>query len=136
MFWVRGSILYFFLLVLEISLDLSPDASYKQGGFSETLLKKGLKFVLSRGDGIVAFNLSFVLLPAEVNPILEKRGCEKDAFVARGFGHVEMIFILSTKIIALHMQAPIVKVEVLGLKSSIPGGGVYLAMFLALDKRF
>ena len=69
---MRGPILYFLLLVLKIPFDISPDISYKQGRFSKALPEKGLKFVLSRGDGIVAFNLSFVLLLAEVNPVLEK----------------------------------------------------------------
>ena len=98
--------------------------------------EKGLEFVPSRGDGIVAFYLSFVLLPAEVNPISEEQGRKGDAFVARGSGRVEIILTLLTKIIALHMQAPIVKVGVPGLEGSIPGGGVCLAMFLALEKQF
>ena len=122
--------------MLEISLDLGPDASYKQGGFSEILLEKGFKFVSSSGDGIVAFNLSFVLLSAKVNPILEEQGRKENAFVARGSGRIEMILILSTEIIALYMQVLIVKVGVLGLKGSISGGRVCLAMFLALDKQF
>ena len=133
---MRGPILYFLLLVLGIPLDLGPDASHERGGFSETLPEKSLEFVLSRGDGIVAFHLSFVLLPAEVNLISEERGRKRDAFVARGSGRVEMILTLSTEIIALHVQAAIVKVGVPGLEGSIPGGGVRLAMFLALDKRF
>ena len=136
MLQVRGSILYFLLLVLGIPLDLGPDASHERGGFSETLPEKGLEFVPNRRNGIVAFHLSFVLLPAEVNPISKERGREEDAFVARGSGRVEIILTLLTKIIALHMQAPIVKVGVPGLEGSIPGGGVRLAMFLALDKRF
>ena len=136
MLQVRGPILYFLLLVLGIPLGLRPDASHEQGGFSKTLPKKGLEFVSSRGDGIVAFYLSFVLLPAEVNPISEERGREGDAFMARGSGRVEMILTLSIEIIALHVRALIVKVGVPGLEGSIPGGGVRLAMFLALDKRF
>ena len=128
--------MYFFLLVLEILLDFGPDASYKQGGFSKILPKKGLKFVPSRGDGIVTFNLSFVLLPVEVNPVSEKRGCKGDAFVACSFSRIKMVLILLTEIIALHMQAAIVKIGISGLKNSIPGGLVCLAMFLALDKRF
>ena len=131
---MRGPIFYFLLLVLGIPLDLGPNASYKQGEFSKTLPKKGLKFVLSRGDGIVTFHLSFVLLPAEVNPISKERVRKRDAFVAHGFGHIKMILIMLTEIIALHMQASIVKVGVPGLEGSIPGGGICLAMFLALDK--
>ena len=133
---VKDPILYFLLLVLEIPLDLSPDASHKQDEFSEILLEKGLEFVLSRGDNIVAFNQSFVLLLAELNPILEEQGRKRDTFVARSSNRVEIILTLSTEIIALHMQALIVKVRVPDLKSSILGSGVCLAIFLALDKQF
>ena len=133
---MREPILYFLLLVFGIPLDLGSNASYKRGGFSKTLLEKGLEFVPGRGDGIVAFNLSFVLLPVEVNPISEEQRREEDAFVARGSGRIKMILTLSTEIIALHMRACIVKVGVLSLKGSIPGGKVCWAMFLALDKRF
>ena len=98
--------------------------------------EKGFEFVPSREDGIVAFYLSFVLLPAEVNPISEERSRKGDAFVACGSGRVKMILTLSTKIIALYVRAFIVKVGVSGLKCSILGGGVCLAMFLALDKQF
>ena len=133
---VKGPILYFFLLVLEIPLNLGLNVSHKQSRFSEILLEKSLEFVLSRGNGIVAFNLSFVLLLAEVNPVLEKWGHKRDAFVTRGSSHVEMIFTLLTKVIALHIQALIVKVRVSGLKKAIPECGICLklVMFLAFDK--
>ena len=134
MLQVKSSILYFLLLVLRIPLDLGPDASHKQGRFSKTLPEKGLEFVPSRGDGIVTFNLSFVLLLAEVNPVSEERICKKDAFVAHGSSRIKIILTVITKIIALHIQAFIVKVGVLDLGGSIPGGGVYLAIFWALDK--
>ena len=69
---MRGPILYFLLLMLEIPLDLGPNVSYKQGRFSKILLKEGLEFVLNKKNGIVTFNLRFILLPAEINPILEE----------------------------------------------------------------
>ena len=130
--------MYFLLLVLGIPLDLGPDVSHERGGFSETLPEKGLEFVPSRGDGIVAFHLSFVLLPAEVNPISEERGREGDAFMARGSGRVEMILTLSIEIIALHVRALIVKVGVPGLEGAIAGCGtcLELAMLLAFNERF
>ena len=135
---MRSPILYFFLQVLGIPLDLGPDISHKQGGFSETLLKEGLQFVPSREDGIVAFNLCFVLLPAEINPILEEWGREGDAFVARGSGRVKMVLTLSTEVIALHMQAPIVKVRISGFEGAIVGCStcLELTMLLAFNKQF
>ena len=58
--------MYFFLLVLGIPFNLSPDVCHERGGFSKTLPEKGLEFVPRRGDGTVAFNLSLVLLPVEL----------------------------------------------------------------------
>lgn len=63
------------------------------------MLKKGLKFVLSKKDGTIVFNLSLVLLPIKVDPISEKQGCKRDALVARGISCVEIIFVLLTKVI-------------------------------------
>ena len=138
MFQVKGLILYFFLLILRILLDLSPNANYKRGGFSKTLPKKGLEFILSREDGIIAFNLSFLLLPTEVNPVLEKQGSKRNAFMAHDSGYIEMICTLSTKVITLYMQAFIVKVGVLSLKGAIVGCSICLklAIFLAFNKQF
>ena len=89
--------------MLKIPLDFGLDASYKRGGFFETLPQKSLQFVPSRGDGIVVFNLSFLLLPAEVNPVLKEQNCKKDAFVVYGSGRVEMIFTLLIEVIILHI---------------------------------
>ena len=100
---MRGPILYFFLLVLEILLDLGLDASYKQSGFAETLPKKGLEFVPSRRNAIVAFNLSFLLLLAEVNLVSKKQGQKGDAFVSCDSNHIKMIFTLLTEVIILYM---------------------------------
>lgn len=107
------------LLILRIPLYLSPDAGYKYNRFLKTLLKKGLEFVLSKRDGTVAFNLSFVLLLVEVTLILEKQVYKKDALKTCDIGRVKIIFLISTKIVAFHIRATIVHIRVLGLKSSI-----------------
>ena len=65
-------ILYFFLLILAIPLDFCLDVGHKRGGFSKTLPEKGLKFIPSRRDGTIVFNLSLVLLPVEVDPVAEE----------------------------------------------------------------
>lgn len=89
-------------------LDFSPDAAHEDSGFSETLPEKGLEFVLSRRDNTVAFNLSLVLLPVEVNDIPEEQGHEGGALEARGTGHLEIVFALSTKVVALYLGAILV----------------------------
>lgn len=101
-------ILYFLLLVLEISFNLYPNISYEQVKFSETLPKKGVKFVPSREDSTIALNLSFVLLPAGVDPVAKKQDCKKNLFKTHGTDYVKMIFILLAEIVILYMQSFII----------------------------
>lgn len=98
--------------------------------------KKNIKFFPNGRDSIVAFKLSLVLLLAEVNLISEKQGRKKNTLGAHGTGHVEIVLILSIKVIALYIRATIIQVKVPGLKSPIPGFGVCFAMFLALNNQF
>lgn len=65
--------------------------------------EKSLKFVLNKVGGTVAFNLSFVLLPAKNNLVIEEQGRKKNIFRVRGTGYIKIIFALLTKIIALYM---------------------------------
>lgn len=72
MLLLENSILYFLLLVLRIALSFYLDVGYKKDRFSKILFKKGLKFVLSKNDGTIAFKLSFVLFLVEINPVAKK----------------------------------------------------------------
>ena len=103
MLQVRSPVLYFFLLVLRVFFDFSSDVVYKRSGFSKTLSKEGFEFILNEKVYPVLLNLSFVLLPSEIDPILEEQGCKGDTLGARGTGYVEIIFTLLAKIITLHM---------------------------------
>lgn len=47
--------LIFFLLILEISLNFSLNANHKYYKFSQILLEKNFKFVLSKKTSIIAF---------------------------------------------------------------------------------
>lgn len=138
MLQVESPILSFLLLVLRIPLDFSPNASYKDVEFFETLPEKDFEFVLSKGDGIVIFNLGLVLLPAEVDPILEERDRKEDALGARGISRVEMVLALSTEVVAFHIGATIVQVGVSRLEWPVSEYGVCLklAILLALNKQF
>lgn len=93
--------------MLGIPFDFCPDISYKQVRFSITLLKKSLKFILSRRDRTIVFNLSFVLLSTEINPITEEKSCKRDAFETHNTSYIKIILTLSTKIVIFYMQAPI-----------------------------
>ena len=77
--------------MLGILFDLCLDISYKQDGFFKTFLKEGIEFIPSKGDSIVAFNQSFVLLPVEVNPIIKEQSCKRDLFIDYRSGFVEII---------------------------------------------
>ena len=100
---MRGPVLYFFLLVLRVSFDFISDVINERGEFSEILSKKCFEFVLSKGSNPVPLNLSLVLLPAEIDPILEEKSCKKHALVARGTGRVKIVFTLLTEVVILHM---------------------------------
>lgn len=76
-------------MVLRIPLDFGLDASNKQGAFSGTLLKKSIEFIANEKKSTIAFNLSFVLLLAEVVLVLEKQSHKKDELVAYSFGRVK-----------------------------------------------
>lgn len=135
---IVGPVLYFLLLILQISLDFSQNAGYKQRGFSNTLLEKSFEFVPNREDSIVAFHLSFVLLLVEVDSITGEQSRKRDAFGARGTGRIKMVFTVLTEVVTLHVQVPIVEIRVFGLERAIARCKVclQLIMFLALDKRF
>lgn len=100
---MKSQILYFFLLILKIPFNLGPDAGQKQGRFFKTLSEKGLKLVSSRKNSIVIFDLSFVLLLAKIDPVVEEKSCKKHAFRACSTSCIEMIFTLPTKIIVFHI---------------------------------
>lgn len=129
-------ILYFFLLVLRVPFNLCPDLSHKRGRFSTTLSKTSLKFVPSKKDNTVVFNLSFVLLLLDLNPNGKKQGRKGDAFWACGTGCIKMVFTLLTEIVVFHMKIFIIQVEVPSLEGVIVEYKVCLkpTIFLALDK--
>lgn len=105
---MKSPILNLFLLILRIPLDYSPDTNHKNGGFSKTLLKKSLKFVLSKRDGTIIFNLGLLLLLAKVDFILKDQNYERDVLGAYGIGCVKIVRALLTKILAFHIRATII----------------------------
>lgn len=91
------------LLVLRILLDFNTNASYKHCRFFKTYSKKGLEFVPNIENSIIVFNLSFVLLLIEVDPIIEKQSCKKNTFRTNGIGIVKIVFVLLTKVVVLYI---------------------------------
>lgn len=135
---VRSSVLYFFLLVLQVFFNFILDIVYKSGGFSKTLLKEVLKFVPGEWSNPVSLNLSFVLLSAKIDSIAEEQSCKVNALVAYGTGYIKIIFTLLAKLVASRVSALIIQVGVLGLEKTIVKSGVCLMLiiFVTLKKQF
>lgn len=100
---MKSPILYFLLLILKISLNLNLDTNYKYSRLSKTLPEKGLKFILNKKNGTIAFNLSLVLLPVKIDLISEKYGSKKKVLIAFGTSRIKIVFVLPTKVLALYI---------------------------------
>lgn len=101
---MRNPVLYFFLLVLEVLFNPTPDIIYERSRFSKTFLEKILQFVLCGQSGPITLNLGFMLLLAGIDPILEEQDYEKDVFVTLGFNGFEIVLELSTEVIAFYVR--------------------------------
>lgn len=99
-------------------------------------MEKGLKFILSRRNGTVAFNLNLVLLLIEVDPIAEEQSCKKDAFKNCSISCVKMIFALSAEVVSFYICDCIIQVGVTGFENFILESKICLAIFLSLNKQF
>ena len=79
---MEGLILYFFLLILTISLDFSLHTGYKWKRFFKILPENVFIFALSRRDKNVGLKLSFWLFLVKVNFTLKKQSRKKDELIA------------------------------------------------------
>lgn len=84
-------------------LNFCSDISYKQGKFSKILLEKDLEFAPNKKSNVITFNLGLILLPAEINSILEKQSCKKDALIAYSIDCIKIVLILLTKIVTFYI---------------------------------
>lgn len=105
---MESRILYFFVLILTILLNLGRNTSYKKDRFFGTLLEKFLKFVPTKEDNDIVFHMSFVLLLAESDLFLKEQGRKEDVLIVCGSSHLKIVLALLTKEMALHMQNLIV----------------------------
>lgn len=97
---IKNLILYFFLLVFKISLNLNLDIYYKWAGFSKTLLKKVFQLVSNKKNNINAFYLNFLLLLIKVNSIIKKKNYKKYALIIYSTSRFNLIFVILIKVIA------------------------------------
>lgn len=65
--------------------------------------KKALNLFQVRKGSIIVFNLSFMLLSAEIDLVIEKHSCKRYIFRACDIGYIKIIFALSIKVVALHI---------------------------------
>lgn len=89
--------------MLEIPLNLYLDVDYKQGRFSKILPKKSFKFVSCKKNNTIVFNLSFILLSAKVNLILEEESCKRYILITCSTNCIKIVFALLTKVIIFYM---------------------------------
>lgn len=101
---VKNPVLYFFLLVLRGPFDLTPDVVHKCNRFSETFLEKSLEIVSCRGSDLIIFGPGLMLLPPEVDPILEKQGCKRDVFMTLGSSGFKIVLALLTELVVFHVE--------------------------------
>lgn len=66
-------------------------------------MEKNFKFIPNSRITAFAFNLSFALLPAKIDFVIEKQRCKKNAIKAYDTGCIEMILALPTKVIILYI---------------------------------
>lgn len=65
---IENSVLYFFLLILEVHLNLTTNVVYEGGKLFKALSKKDLKLILyERGDSILLYPIHILLL-TEIHP--------------------------------------------------------------------
>lgn len=72
------------MTVLGILLNFGLDAGHNQDKFPKTLIEKKLKFVLSKKNSIIVFDLGLILLQAKIDLIAEEHSWKRHglAFVA------------------------------------------------------
>lgn len=93
------------MLILGILLNFFLDISHKQNRFSKTLLKKFFKFVASKKDSTIRFNL---ILLAKVDSIAKKQNYKRYVFRMYNTSCIKKFFALLVKMIALYIQSLIV----------------------------
>lgn len=66
-------------------------------------VKKSLKFILSRKNGIIVFKSNFIFLSAKVDLISKKQSCKKEVFMVYSISCIKIIIILLTKVVKLYL---------------------------------
>lgn len=116
---MKFPILYFFVMIKEISFHLILDIVYKSNKLPKGFLKKDIKLVLYEGGNIVLLNLGLVLLPAKIDFFIEKQKCKKYSLVALCTSCLKIVLALLAEVIAFHIQVLIIQVGLFSLKGPV-----------------
>ena len=119
-------VLYQFILVLRVAFYLLPDAINKSSGVANVLLEEFLELWPGHWHGSVA--TLFVLEALLGDQPMQKQSYEWNSFWPFGPGGFEVILTLLAKLIAVHVQITIVKVQELGLERLFARFWVYLCL--------
>lgn len=91
------------MLVLGVLYNLTLDTIHKHARFSKAFPKKNLKLVASSGCSLVMLDPGFMLLPANVDLILEEQGCRRDMFMTFSPNGFKIVLVLLTELIIFYM---------------------------------
>lgn len=98
----------FFLLILNVLFNLILDVIYKRDRFSKILLKKDFELISIREINLILFHINLILLLVKVNLFSKKKNCKKGILMAFFIKYIEIVFIITNKIIIFYMQILII----------------------------
>lgn len=118
MFQVCNSVYNVLLLLLSVLFDLTSEIIYIGFQITKVLIQKCLEFFLGRQNQGFIIQLLLVLLPVEIDVVLEKR-CNK-RYAIRFFysGSSKVVFILLIKIVIGHIIVTSINIQKTCLKEA------------------
>ena len=123
-------------MVLRFSLDSTPDTINKCPRVPKILSWKSFKFDSDNRIHSFSLMLKFELMPAEVDWAAEERGFKQTTVRAGSTRGLDMVFTLLTKLIAIHVEFPIVQVGKTSFKRTFFRPLVGSAISLSIHKDF
>lgn len=119
MLQLRSLVLYFFLLIFRISINLILNVVYKYNRLSEVFLEKYLKLVLCEGSNLVLLDPNLILLLTKVDLFSKKKDRKKHTFVVFYTNYLELILTLLTKVVIFYKKVFIIQFRVFSLERPV-----------------
>lgn len=100
---MKSPVLCFFLLVLQVLFNSTPDIVYKRNKFSKFLLKKDFKFVLDEKNGPITLDQGLIILLVEVDLFPKEQSYIREIFIIFGSSNFEIVLTLLIKVVIFYM---------------------------------